>query len=178
MTLLVSVLKVTAVAILLAVLAAFFFPRTYHVQRSVSIAAPAERVFRQVADLRQWKNWAAWHEREADMQMEYSATTTKVGDWSRWTSATQGSGQMTLTELQPNSHVVYRLEFPEYDMASTGAFEIAEASNGVDVTWSATGDLGWNPFHRWFGLFFDRLIGPDFEAGLAKLKRVSESHTP
>ena len=37
------------------------------------------------------------------------------------------------------------------------------------------GDLGRSPINRWFGLFMDRLVGPDFEAGLANLKRISEA---
>jgi hypothetical protein len=44
----------------------------------------------------------------------------------------------------------------------------------VSVTLSDEGDLGNNPLSRWFGLFLDRMIGPDFEAGLVNLKRVSE----
>jgi len=37
------------------------------------------------------------------------------------------------------------------------------------------GDLGHSPVNRWFGLFMDKLVGPDFDAGLANLKRLSES---
>jgi len=40
---------------------------------------------------------------------------------------------------------------------------------------SMEGDLGRSPLNRWFGLFMDKLVGPDFEAGLANLKRLSEA---
>src|SRR3546814_19010105 len=49
------------------------------------------------------------------------------------------------------------------------------SGGGVRVTWSDAGDLGMRPLHRWFGLFFDRMIGGDFEKGLAKLKKLSET---
>jgi len=41
--------------------------------------------------------------------------------------------------------------------------------------WVDAGDLGLNPLSHWFGLFLDRMIGPDFEAGLAKLKALCEN---
>jgi hypothetical protein len=36
------------------------------------------------------------------------------------------------------------------------------------------GDHGTNPVMRITGPFLDRMIGPDFAAGLAKLKRIAE----
>ncbi len=41
--------------------------------------------------------------------------------------------------------------------------------------WTSGGDLGFNPMHRWFGLFMDKFIGPDFERGLVKLQELSEA---
>jgi hypothetical protein len=37
------------------------------------------------------------------------------------------------------------------------------------------GELGRNPLYRWFGVFMDKLVGPDFEAGLANLRRLAEA---
>jgi hypothetical protein len=39
------------------------------------------------------------------------------------------------------------------------------------------GDLGRNPLYRWFGVFMDKLVGPDFESGLSNLKRLGEART-
>jgi hypothetical protein len=36
------------------------------------------------------------------------------------------------------------------------------------------GDMGKNPLLRWFALNADGMVGTDFEAGLAKLKRTAE----
>jgi hypothetical protein len=40
------------------------------------------------------------------------------------------------------------------------------------------GDLGHNPLNRWFGLFMDKMVGPDFDEGLANLRRISETPLP
>jgi hypothetical protein len=34
--------------------------------------------------------------------------------------------------------------------------------------------MGGNPVNRYFGVMMDRLVGPDFEAGLANLKALAE----
>ena len=36
------------------------------------------------------------------------------------------------------------------------------------------GNMGRNPVYRWMALFMDRMVGPDFEAGLANLKALAE----
>jgi hypothetical protein len=42
-------------------------------------------------------------------------------------------------------------------------------------TWTNEGEMGGNPINRWFGLMMDRMVGPDFEAGLANLKKLAEA---
>ena len=42
------------------------------------------------------------------------------------------------------------------------------------VTWTMNGDMGGNPVYRWMGLFMDKMVGPDFDAGLANLKALAE----
>ena len=61
-------------------------------------------------------------------------------------------------------------------MASKGTLELAAGPDGTTrVTMAMEGDLGHSPVNRWFGLFMGRLVAPDFEAGLANLKRMSEA---
>ncbi len=162
-----------AVVVAVLVVIAYFLPRRYSVQRSLTIQATAETVYGYTADLRRWKDWGVWYERDPQMTIEYSETTDEVGGWTSW--VTQGTpGKMTLTMLRPPSRVGYRLEFPAMNMTSSGMVEIVPGEAGVNVTLSDTGDLGRNPIRRWFGLFLDGMLGPDFEAGLEKLKRLSE----
>lgn len=161
-----------ALVVLLAGVA-FFFPREYRVERSITINAAPAVVHAQLANLRAWKNWGVWFDRDPGMKVAYSEKQMEVGAWSSWESKTEGNGKATLTELTPE-RVVYKLEFPDMGMHSIGTFRLAPASGGVKVVWSDEGDLGNNPLSRWFGLFLDKMIGPDFDAGLAKLKRNLE----
>lgn len=161
--------------VLVAVVAAFFFPRQYRVERTTVIQARPEVVFAHFGDLRAWQKWTAWHERDPNMKLSFSENTSSVGGWSAWESKNEGNGKMTLTSVEPQKRAVYRLEFPDHGMVTNGTIELQPADKGVRVAWITEGDLGMNPINRWFGLFLDGMIGKDFEEGLAKLKRVSEA---
>ena len=174
MKILLRILGGLAVLVLLLVAIAFFLPRKYSVERSIVIEARPEVVFAQFADLRAWKNWGAWQERDPAMKTTFSEQSTGVGAWSAWESKSEGSGKMTITEVEPAKRVVYRLEFPDMGTSSIGSMALQPADKGVKVVWIDAGDLGMNPMFRWFGLFVDRMLGRDFEHGLRKMKALAE----
>jgi hypothetical protein len=170
---------VVALAVLLLVLVgvSYLFPGTYRVERAVEIDAAAPAVFARVGDLRQWASWTAWHERDPEMKMTYSEISVGQGAWQKWDGPKSGTGELTVTLHEPPSRMGYDLYFPDFDMRSAGEIAIlpAEAGGGVRVVWSDQGALGLNPVNRWFGLFMDKMIGADFEAGLERLKQLSET---
>lgn len=161
--------------VLLLVVVAFFLPGTYRIERSIVINAKAETVFPLFGDLRRWKEWGAWQERDPGMKTTFGEKTTGVGAWSAWESKSEGNGKMTITAFVAPKRAVYKLEFPDMGMASEGSMEIVPAGGGVKVVWVDAGELGLNPLSRWFGLFLDGMIGPDFERGLTKLKQLAEA---
>jgi hypothetical protein len=97
MKILLKVVGGFAALILALVLVAFFFPREYRIERSIVTKAKPEVVMAQVGDLKMWKNWGAWQERDPAMKMTYGPVTTGVGAWSAWESAKEGNGKMTIT---------------------------------------------------------------------------------
>lgn len=175
MKLLLKILGGLAALMVALLLAAFFFPRDYRIERTITINAKPEAVFALCGDLRRWKDWGAWQERDPGMKITNSEKTTGVGAWNSWESKSEGNGKMTITAYEPPKRVVYTLEFPDMGMGSTGSVTLEPAGGGVKVSWVDAGDLGMNPVHRWFGVFLDKIIGPDFERGLANLKRIAET---
>jgi len=161
--------------LLLLVVIAFFLPREYRVERSVVIAAEPATVFDQINNLRNWKSWMVWIKRDPNMTVEYEGPEAGVDAKQTWRSESEGSGELTITESRENREVRYDLAFPDMGTSSVGALLLEPVDNGVKVTWSDEGDLGYNPVFRYFGLFLDSLIGRDFEAGLQNLKTVAES---
>lgn len=173
MKILLKILGGLAALILVLMLVAFFFPRSYRVERSAVMQARPEAIFPQIADLRAWKNWGVWQERDPGMKLEYSAQATGVGAWSSWDSAKEGRGKMTITEQTP-TQVVYALEFPDFGTRSTGKIALVPEGGATRVVWTDEGDLGMNPMNRWFGLFIEGMIGPDFDKGLANMAKLVE----
>jgi uncharacterized protein YndB with AHSA1/START domain len=170
-----------AIAVLLALVLLLLavglaLPSRFRVERSIEIAAPAARVYPLIAAPAAWKQWSVWNQRDPAMKIEYSGPAAGTGARWRWQSASEGNGEMEFTEAVPEQRVGYRLSFPDMGMQSAGALTLTPAAAGVKVTWTNEGDMGRNPVNRWFGLFMDRLVGPDFEGGLANLKQRAEAN--
>ncbi len=168
-----------AALVLLAAAISFLLPDTYTVERTTVIKAKPETVFGLFGDLRRWKEWGSWFEKDPAMKVSYSEKTTGVGAWSSWESVSQGNGKMTYEVYEAPKRVAYKLEFPDMGMSSWGTLTLENLEGGsVKVTWVDAGELGMNPVYRWFGLFLDGMIGPDFEHGLQKMKTLAEKSAP
>jgi hypothetical protein len=81
---------------------------------------------------------------------------------------------MTFTTAEPPARLGYELFFPDFGTTSTGEFRLQAQGGSTQVTWSMDGDMGANPVYRWMGLFMDKMVGPDFDSGLAQLKVAAE----
>jgi hypothetical protein len=176
-----KLLKIVGIAALalvaLVVVVSFFLPKTYHVERTVSIAAPASQVHRLTSDLAKgWPQWEPWSEVDDTIQTTYGDVTSGVGASQIWTG-TSGSGELTLTHCDENTGVEYDMSFDEGEYPSTGKIVYTSTATGTDVTWvmdgEATGVLG-----KYFGLMMDRMVGPMFEQGLDNLKAAVEALPP
>lgn len=152
----------------------FFLPSRFEVARSTVINAPAEKIYDLIADPRLWSKWSAWSERDPAMDINYSGPPFGQGAKWSWKSKSEGSGTMEFTRVEPNRRVEYTLSFTEYGMKSGGAFTLDGAAPGARVTWTNSGDVGTNPLKHYLAVMMDRLVGPDFERGLANLKALAE----
>jgi uncharacterized protein YndB with AHSA1/START domain len=160
--------------VLLIVAGGYVLSPKFSVTRSKLIAAPVDKVYALIADPREWKRWSVWNQRDAAMQITYSGPPSGAGAAWAWTSKSEGDGKMTFTAAEPNRRVAYDLYFPDFGTTSSGALELIPEGASTQVRWSMNGDMGSNPLYRWIALFGDRMVGPDFEAGLANLKAVAE----
>jgi uncharacterized protein YndB with AHSA1/START domain len=152
----------------------FFLPSAFLVERSIVINAPADRIYDYIAEPKEWTKWSVWTRRDPKMDITYGGPPFGQGARWSWKSASEGSGSMELTRVEPNRRVEYSLVFPDFGMRSTGEFRIEPGAGGTRVTWSSAGDVGTNPLRHYLAAAMDRLVGPDFDAGLANLKALAE----
>ena len=160
------------VVVLLAV--GFLLPSTYSAQRSVTINAPVDKVFPLVANHKEWKRWSVWNQRDPNMVMTYSGPEMEAGSKWLWKSKSEGNGAMEFSAVERNKRIGYILTMDDMTPA-TGDLTFTPDGARTKVSWDINGNAGMNPVFRWFGIFIDKMIGPDFEAGLKNLKKLAES---
>ncbi len=146
---------------------------SYAVSRSVLVQAAPEKIFALVDSSRGWSRWGVWYRRDPQMKVTDSGAAQGAGAAWSWTSDSQGSGAMHLTEVQPPRRVAYELAIDDFD-PSQGDLTLDPEAGATRVTWRMHGRMS-SLIGRWFGLFMDRLVGPDFAAGLANLKALAEA---
>jgi uncharacterized protein YndB with AHSA1/START domain len=164
------------VVVLLVVLGGVFVPDTWRVERSAVIDAPPERIYPLVAAPRRWQEWAMWNRRDPAMATTFFGPAQGAGAGWQWDSKTEGRGRMTLLSADPARGFTYSLYFPDYGTTSTGDIRFEAQGGSTKVTWTNAGSIGRNPLLHYMAHFMDRMVGPDFEAGLANLKTLAERH--
>ena len=168
-------LAVVGALALLAVAVGFCLPSAFEVRRAIDVKAPPARVYDLVADPRLWSKWSAWSRRDPQMDVSYSGPPFGQGARWSWKSKSEGTGSMEFVRVVPNARIEYSLLFADFGLRSGGQFAFEPREGGTRVTWTNAGDVGGNPLKHYLALMMDRLVGPDFEAGLANLKAVAES---
>ncbi len=160
--------------LLVLVLGGFLVPADYQVERSVVIAAPPDHVYPLIATPRRWKEWSMWNRRDPAMAMSYFGPEAGAGAGWSWNSSSEGKGRMTLQAADPARGLSYDLYFPDFEMTSTGEMRFDVQADGTKVTWTNAGRFGNNPLMHYMAAMMNRMVGPDFEAGLANLKAIAE----
>jgi uncharacterized protein YndB with AHSA1/START domain len=173
-------LKTIAIILVIAILALLAFaatrPDSFRVQRQTSITAPPDKIFALVNDFHNWASWSPWEKLDPEMKRSFSGTPSGKGTVYEWAGTGKvGAGRMEILDAPPPSKVVIKLDFLKpFEGHNTAEFTLQPQGDATQLTWVMYGPA---PFiSKLMGVFFnmDKLIGADFETGLANLKRVAE----
>ena len=150
-------------------------PDSFRVQRTVLINAPPDKVFPLIDDFKAWPAWSPYEKKDPAMKRSLGAVTAGKGATYAWEGDKNvGQGSMEILESSPGK-VVIKLDFLKpFEAHNTGAFLLRPKGDVTDVTWAIYGP---SPFmSKVIGTFvdFDKMIGKDFEQGLADLKTSVE----
>lgn len=167
----------------LAVLIALFFvtaafqPDHFVFTRSTRVEASPKVCFDLVNNFHNWEKWSPWAKMDPGMQTAYDGPVSGVGAIYGWDgNGKVGSGKMTVVKSAPPSLIDINLEFLK-PMRTTNLTEFTFEPEGkmTKVTWTMSGPL--NLIGKSFHLVvsMDKMVGPDFERGLAQLKAAAES---
>ena len=175
-----GILIVIVVAVAAVLVAAAMQPDTYRVVRSTTIQAPPERLYAQVAELRAWGPWSPWEKRDPAMKRTFGGPASGKGATYGWEGNKDvGSGRMEILEAEAPSRILIQLHFLQpFESKAKAEFTFKAGGDATTVTWAMFGDAAF--MTKLIGLFMsmDRMVGPDFESGLAGLKAVAEKPAP
>lgn len=151
-------------------------PSTLRVQRSARITAPPEKIFPLVNDFHNWTHWSPWEKRDPALKRTYSGPSHGVGTAYAWEGNRQvGAGRMEITESVPASRIALKLDFLKpFKAHNTTEFLFQPDGAGTNVTWSMSGPAPFMSKVMQVFMSMDKMIGKDFEAGLANMKAVAE----
>ena len=152
-------------------------PSDFRVSRSADIAAPASVVFAQVNDFHNWEGWSPWAKLDPNAKNSFEGPSSGTGAKFSWSGNDQvGEGRMTITDSRPNERVRIKLEFIKpFESACDTDFAFKPQGDGTSITWTMSGTKSF--MEKAFCLFMDmdKMIGGDFEKGLAQMKAVAEA---
>lgn len=165
-----------AVGVAAVLLLASRQPARFRVERSLLIRAPASQVFALIQDFHAWAQWSPWEKIDPSMQRHHSGAPAGVGAAYEWSgNAKVGAGRMEILQAQAGASLQVKLDFLKpFEAHNLAEFSLQAQGAQTQVIWAMHGP---SPFiSKVMGLFvsMDKMIGKDFEAGLANLKAVVE----
>ncbi|MDZ4668189.1 MAG: SRPBCC family protein [bacterium] len=181
-----KLLKYTGIALaslfLILLIVSIFLPSEKTIERSIHINAKPARIFPLINEFKQWNKWSPWHQKDTNTQYTYNNVESGKGATLTYKSAHSevGHGVLTIHNSSLDSLVELTLEMDNAGKA-TRTFLLQETDSGTNLTWrfyKTTKDMPIYvvPFTKLILPFIENFVGPDYESGLANLKRYMEAN--
>jgi hypothetical protein len=166
-----------AALIVLLVIVILTRPATFHIERSITMSAPPETAFAQVNDFHAWPAWSPWEKLDPQMKKTFEGPPAGVGAKYAWAGNDKvGEGRMTMEKSEKPSTIGIKLEFLKpFEATNDTTFTFAPAAGGSKVTWAMDGENTFMGKAASLFMDMDKMLGDDFEKGLAAMKTAAEA---
>jgi uncharacterized protein YndB with AHSA1/START domain len=149
---------------------------TFKVEREIRVDAPPPALYERIVDFHRWSAWSPFEELDPTMERTFEGPASGVGSIYEWSGNMKaGTGRMEMVEADRDRRIVIdQRNLKPMKSRSTVTFSLVGVDDGTAVTWSMTGPV--TSMTRVMGVFrsMDKMVGPIFEKGLAKLKTEAE----
>ena len=174
---LLAIIAVLAVAVAAVLGYAATLPDNFRIERAATISAPPEKVYAILSDFHRSTEWSPFEKMDPDMKRTYSGAERGKGAVYSWDgNSDAGAGRLEIVEATEPSKLVMTLDFIRpMEGRNIVEYRMEPRGDATEVTWSMHGEA---PFiSRVMCVFFDmdRMIGGEFEKGLANLKTLAET---
>ena len=173
-------LKLTLLVIALAIggvlILAALRPDTFRVQRTTLVQAPPERIHPLINDLRRFNAWNPYEKKDPNVVGAYTGPASGPGASYAFTGNKDvGKGAISITSAEPDV-VRMRLTMLEpFECDNRVEFRLEPNGQGTNVTWALEGPVPYVAKIVHLFLDMDKMVGRDFESGLAGLKKLAEA---
>ncbi len=170
----IAIVLAAAIAVVLAL--ATTKPSVLRVQRSLAIKSPPDQIFALIDDFHRWGSWSPWETKDPAMKRTFSGSQGGKGAVYAWDgNRNVGSGRMEILESAVPSRIVIKLDFfKPFEGHNTAEFTLLPQGATTTVNWVMYGPAPFLSKVMQVFMNMDNMIGKDFEAGLASLKRLTE----
>src|SRR5471032_367576 len=150
-------------------------PDSFRVQRTIAIKAPAEKILPLISDFHNWTSWSPWEKLDPAMKRTYSGAPKDQGAVYAWEGDDKvGAGRMEITGQAP-AKVDIKLDFLKpFESHCQTEFALETKGELTTVSWTMSGPSDFMTKLMGLVVSMDRMIGKDFETGLANMKAVAE----
>jgi uncharacterized protein YndB with AHSA1/START domain len=167
---------VLAIVIAIVLILAATKPNTFSVQRATTVKAPPERIFPLINDFHQWASWSPYENKDPAMKRSFGGAADGKGAVYGWEgNKNVGSGRMEILDTSKPSKIVIKLDFfTPFEGHNTAEFTMLPQGDAINLTWLMHGPAPFMSKVMQVFINLDKMIGKDFEIGLANLKRLTE----
>jgi hypothetical protein len=168
---------VAGAAVVTVAVVAGLLPAEFRVTRTATMAAAPAEVFAQVNDFHRWEAWSPWAKLDPAAKNGFEGPAAGTGAVFTWNGNDQiGEGRMTILESRPGELIRIKLDFVR-PFASTCAVDFTFRPEGgqTAVTWTMHGQNDYVARLMCLVMDMDKMVGGDFERGLAQMKAVAEA---
>lgn len=161
--------------IVIILFAASAKPNTVHYERSTLINASPDRILDHIADFRKWKPWSPWEKKDPQMQRDYSGADRGPGAKYHWLGNNKvGEGNMEIVDSGTHGVKIDMRFIKPWKAVCVAQFHFTQQGSATNVRWTMDGPQIFMGKVMSLFMDMDKMIGQDFEEGLAGLKREAE----
>ena len=170
-----TILIAVVAALALLLIYAATQPDSFRVERSIRINAQPDKVFALINDLHGFNTWNPFNKKDPAIKGGYSGAASGKGATYSWQSEKVGVGSMEIVDTAPPAKLTMKLDFVKpFEAHNIAEFTLTPEGDATQITWAMHGP---SPYvSKLMQVFFsmDKIVGKDFEDGLANLKVLAE----
>lgn len=166
-----------AVAVVLAI--ATTKPDDFKIERTAVIKAPADKIFPLLNSPKAALAWIPFMEPDPNVKVGFAGPDSGVGASQTWSGNSEvGEGKIEIIESKPPSEVKLKLDMAKpMEGHNIVVYKLEPKGNETAMTWTMSGRQPFLGKVVSVLIDCDKMVGAQFEKGLAKLKALAEAAT-